>query len=277
MDPRVNPHGSIAAHLKSWVDSYRDVAATPCLLFVSGAQGIGKSTALSQITKQSDGQIAALCLDDVYFAREDRLKLADIVHPLFKTRGPPGTHDLGLLDEALDMLLSASSSSSTPIPAFDKTRDDRFPREAWRIFTGQPAIIIVEGWMMGVLPDPNAPTAEPINQIEVEDSHGIWRRYQEEKLADEYAKLWDRADGFLHLDAPGFETVLEWRLEQERTNLGSASNALSRERVEWVSRFILHYERLTRRMLAGHRRAGVSLKVDQSRTPLSDLASPYFP
>lgn len=263
---------TIATCIENWIGEYRRASADPQLLFVSGAQGIGKSTALKQIADKSGGQILTLSLDDFYLTREERHILAQTIHLLFETRGPPGTHDLDLLNLTLDALLLMSETDVTALPVFNKRNDDREPHSAWRRFQGRPDIIIVEGWMMGVLPDADAPSAQPLNDIEATDVGGVWRRYQEDQLADAYAKLWDRADGFLHLDAPGFETVLDWRLEQERSNLGASHATLTDERTAWVTRFILHYERLTRRMLAKHRYAGVSLQIDEARNVMSVIS-----
>ena len=259
----------LATCVADWVSARTRRATTPQLLFVSGAQGIGKSTALTQITAGSDGKIVALSLDDVYLTKAERMQLAREVHPLFATRGPPGTHDLGLLHRVLDDLLTPGPQSETLLPVFDKARDERAPRENWRKVCGRPDVVIVEGWLMGVSPDPSAPQAPALNAVEAEDAGGTWRAWQERCLAGEYARLWDRADGFLHLDAPGFETVLDWRMQQEEGNLGQPGQRLSDARAAWVARFIQHYERLTRRMLAGHRRPGAAIKVNPLREAVS--------
>ena len=74
-----------------------------------------------------------------------------------------------------------------------------------------------------------------------------------------------RMNDFFHIVAPSFTTVLGWRLQQEETNLGIAAGTLPLERMEWVSQFILHYERITRRMLAGNRMPGRSVFIDEKR------------
>ena len=51
--------------------------------------------------------------------------MAARVHPLFATRGPPGTHDLGLLHRLLDRLSGAGPGDRTPLPRFDKLADER--------------------------------------------------------------------------------------------------------------------------------------------------------
>lgn len=251
-------------HLRLWTEHQKNFPDRPLLLMLSGAQGIGKSTAVAQLVSQERG-IVSLGLDDFYLTRAERLRLAGEVHVLFATRGPPGTHDLALLNATLDRLHDAEENDQTPIPVFSKRLDDRLPEQDWRIWKGRPRMILLEGWMIGALPDEYAPKAAPMNAVEAEDPNGIWRRFQENGLRTDYARLWDRADAFCHIRAPSFEAVLNWRLQQEAQNQGVAPGQLSSERADWVRRFILHYERLTRRMLNGHHRPGQIVVVDETR------------
>ncbi|PKP80643.1 MAG: hypothetical protein CVT79_14340 [Alphaproteobacteria bacterium HGW-Alphaproteobacteria-18] len=235
------------------------------LLFLSGAQGSGKSTALRQVIASIPAPIAGASIDDFYLTQAARADLARRISPLFSTRGPPGTHDLGLLHSTVAGLRAADARSSTPIPVFDKLADDRAPASAWRTFRGRPAAIVIEGWLMGALADMAAPDSPPLNAVEAEDQTGRWRRYQEEALAGSYATLWDKADGFFHILAPGFDAVLGWRLEQETALWQTRGEPIPEDRRDWVIRFIQHYERITRRMLEGHRHPGVSLRIDAHR------------
>jgi len=235
------------------------------LLFLSGPQGAGKSTALAAACAALVPPVAGLGLDDVYLTRAERAYLARRVSPLLHARGPPGTHDLALLQAAINALRAANDNTVTPLPVFDKLADDRAAPGDWRRLTGRPAAIVVEGWLMGALPDPAAPDAPPLNAIEASDAGGVWRRYQEDALAGPYAALWDRADGFCHLAAPGFACVADWRLQQEVSLWQARDEAMPAERRDWVLRFIQHYERLTRRMIAGGRRPGTLIHLDAGR------------
>ena len=254
--------------LQTWIETHIVRASAPPVLFVSGAQGVGKSTAVAACAEGSAHRIAALGVDDFYLDHEDRHRLAAEVHPLFATRGPPGTHDLPLLHESLDALVNASPSTQTRLPRFDKARDRRAPRGDYATFDGRPDAIVVEGWLMGVNPDAAAPLAAPLNAVEARDPEGHWRAYQEVQLSDPYARLWDRADAFFHIDVPDFSVVRDWRIEQEETTLGLPKGTLPDDHRSWVETFILHYERLTRRMLEGHRRPGEVARVDAHRQPL---------
>lgn len=260
----------MALRIADWISRSIETAAADHvpLLFLSGAQGSGKSTALRQAAAALSGPVAIASIDDFYLTRSAREDLARTVSPLLETRGPPGTHDLGLLRATLAALGAADGNSATPIPVFDKLADDRAPHGVWRSFSGRPVAIVIEGWLMGAMPDAAAPSSPPLNAVEAEDDTGLWRRYQEDALAGSYGALWDEADGFFHIVAPGFDAVLGWRLEQEASLWKERGAPMPEDRRAWAARFIQHYERITRRMLEGSRRPGTDLRVDGSRRVL---------
>lgn len=258
----------LARLIARWVDTQVASAAVPPILMISGAQGIGKSTALAAIGGRTASRIAVLGLDDFYLPAAARVSLAQTVHPLCATRGPPGTHDWALLCDCLAQLQHGPAGRPVAIPRFSKPRDDRLLRAEWASVPARPDAIIIEGWLMGVLPDPAAPLQPPINPLEAEaDAAGVWRAWQENALVENYAPLWDRADAFLHLRAPSFAIIAAWRSEQEERNLGLAPGTLSPARRAWVTRFVAHYERLTHRMLDGYHRAGDSILLNDARIP----------
>jgi len=220
-----------------------------------GSQGSGKSTAsavLCELLRQDDLPAAALSIDDFYLPRAQREELARTVHPLLRTRGVPGTHDVELAQAVIDSLALAEL---TPLPSFDKSVDDRRPRNQWTQFQGPARVVILEGWCVGATPQSPAELADPANPLERdEDAEGRWRRYVNAQLAGPYRSLFDRLSPLVLLQAPSFEVVYGWRLEQEhklRERLlregSDASGVLSDAA---VSRFINHYERLTRHILS---------------------------
>jgi D-glycerate 3-kinase len=113
--------------------------------------------------------------------------------------------------------------------------------------------VIFEGWCVGAVPQESAALAVPVNELERnEDRDGRWRRYVNEQLAGPYRALFGLLDRLLLLRTPGFEVVFEWRRQQERelaaaTRPGSASKIMDDAT---LARFIAHYERLTRHILA---------------------------
>ncbi|MDH3644615.1 MAG: kinase [Gammaproteobacteria bacterium] len=230
---------------------------------ISGAQGSGKST-LAQLLVAADelaGASAAGCsLDDFYLTHEERGALGRTVHPLLATRGVPGTHDVRLAMGTLDGLARAQT---TRIPVFDKGRDDRLPVDAWEAVTGPVSRVVFEGWCLGATPQPAESLTTPINQLEAgEDADGSWRRYVNGALAERYLALWERVDYLVYLQVPDFAAVARWRGQAE----GQLPLARQMDRAA-LSRFLAHYERLTRWMLETlPQRADLVVKLDPDHT-----------
>jgi D-glycerate 3-kinase len=228
---------------------------------ISGPQGSGKTTLVSAYASLHPA-VAHFSLDDVYLGKAERQALARNVHPLFATRGPPGTHDMDLFDETIAALQAASAASQTALPLFEKFADDRAPRERWPIFGGRPILILVEGWCLGARPQEPNTLRTPANTLEEqEDEDGVWRRTANRRLAD-YQKSFDRLDAILCLRAPAFNVVFDWRCQPEEGLLGRPLDAADRSR---ISRFVAHYERITRHMMAGGRRADIEIQLDRRR------------
>ena len=174
------------------------------------------------------------------------------VHPLLATRGVPGTHDVELAQAVIDSLADAGS---TQVPVFDKAIDDRRPRSQWRTVEGPLRAVILEGWCVGAKPESAAQLAAPVNALERdEDSAGRWRGHVNEALQGRYAALFARLSPLVLLAAPSFEVVLAWRTEQEhklRERLAREGGDGSRVMGDAaIARFISHYERITRHILA---------------------------
>lgn len=243
--------------------TYRAVAAelaarsakadAPLCVGVCGCQGSGKSTlaAFLKLLLDFEGRpTAILSLDGLYLPKRARETLARQIHPLLRTRGVPGTHDVALGVETLTRLHDASARSRTQLPAFDKARDDRAPREEWRVFAGRPAFILFEGWCVDARPQPETALRRPINRLERDcDPGGIWRHYVNAQLASPYRDLFAPIDVLIFMQAPSFDCVYKWRGLQE-TKL-RAQDRKGRAVMDKTSlaTFIMHYERLTRWML----------------------------
>lgn len=217
-----------------------------------GAQGSGKSTAAmvtASLLQALGLKTAVLSLDDFYLTREARTVLAAEVHPLLRTRGPPGTHEVELCESVLDGL---REPGEVRLPRFDKARDTRRPEREWEPFAGPADVILLEGWCVGARPQLAATLAAPVNALERdEDPDAAWRTYVNDALAGSYQGLFARLDLLALLQAPGVEVVLDWRVEQERklrARVGPDAPGLMSD--AQVARFIAHYERLTRHILA---------------------------
>jgi len=256
------------------IDLVRDLAAArggldrPALIGVAGAQGSGKTTLARAVAERLNG--AAFSLDDVYLTRAERADLAARVHPLFAVRGPPGTHDLDLADRTVAALRAAGAGSRTPLPRFEKLGDERAAVADWPVFEGRPGAILIEGWCLGATGQDAAALAAPINALERhEDPNAVWRSYADSQLVARYQPFFAGFDAMIYLAAPSFETVLDWRCEQEAGLLGLAPADLPAARRADLARFIQHFERITRHMLAGGVQADVMVPLDADRSPVA--------
>lgn len=238
----------------------------PPLIAVVGAQGCGKTT-LARAAAERFGAVQ-ISIDDAYLTRAEREVLARDVHPLWQHRGPPGTHDLGLLQQLIDALTTAGPDDETLIPEFDKRGDDRRPVDCWRRFTGRPSAILIDAWCLGALPGDEAGLAVPVNALERErDPDGSWRRTVNGLVAGPYSGFADRCDAVLFLKAPTFDVVLDWRCQQEADLLGVLPADLPAAERQRLAGFIQYFERITRRMLDGGVRADVVIELDRDRRP----------
>ena len=243
-------------------------AQRPPLIAVVGAQGSGKTT-LARAAAQRFGA-AQISIDDVYLTRAEREVMGRKVHPLFVHRGPPGTHDLGLLQGLIDRLSTAGPGEETLIPDFDKRGDDRWPVERSRRFTGRPSAILIDAWCLGCVAEDATALAEPVNALERDrDPDGRWRRAVNAFVAGPYADFAAGFDAILFLQAPGFEVVHDWRCQQEADLLGVAPDDLPQDERRRLAGFIEYFERITRHMLAGGVRADVTVQLDRNRQPLT--------
>jgi D-glycerate 3-kinase len=220
---------------------------------IAGLQGTGKSTFAEQLAglAQSRGRrVAVLSIDDFYLTKAERERLAQDVHPLLASRGPPGTHDLGLAAETLDNLLAGKR---TGLPRFDKLADERAPVAQWPVIEGACDLVVLEGWFLKTPAQQTQELLAPINALERdEDPDGIWRNWCNAALAQGYPALWDRIDALWWLQGPDFEVVRDWRWQQEQAlqaaGAGNAGGRAGMDRAQ-VARFVQLFERVSRQAL----------------------------
>ncbi len=265
--------------LAAWLDRRRGKGDGPLVVGLCGAQGSGKSTVAELLktvfTVGFERRLEAFSLDDLYKTKSEREIMSRTVHPLFVTRGVPGTHDVSLGIEIIERLKTQGSRQSTQIPVFDKARDDRRPRSAWPSCSGPVDLILFEGWCVGALPQSDQALATPINDLErEEDADGAWRAAVNRALARDYQKLFGLIDVLLMIKVDRMERVFEWRRLQERklaqkaTETGLLMSELKVMSDQELNRFIMHFERITRHMLAEMlQRADLVLFLDSTREP----------
>lgn len=218
----------------------------PIVLGLCGSQGSGKSTladALARLLTDAGLATAVLSLDDLYKTKADRIAMARDIHPLFRARGVPGTHD-PTLGEAVFAAFRRGQAAA--LPRFDKSIDDRADPGGWPALPEGAQVLIFEGWFVGARPQGDAELAEPVNALERgEDGDGVWRRHANAALA-RYQPLFRQVDLLVLLAAPGFAVVREWRTEQEHALRRQTGRGMTDTE---VGRFVDHYERLTRHIL----------------------------
>ena len=232
-------------------------AEIPPLVGFSGCQGSGKSTLvalMARVMREVHGvSTVVLSLDDFYLTKAARAALGESIHPLFATRGVPGTHDLALLNEAISAL--RQPAGAVPLPAFDKALDDRTELVHWRQVSAPVQLIFLEGWCVGLSPQSESELEVPISPMEAEqDPSLVWRREVNRQLANGYADVFGQLDALLLLQAPSFDAVFEWRWQQEqrlseqfqRDHPDKPDPTMSRSA---VTDFVLHYQRLTEHAL----------------------------
>lgn len=248
-----------------------------CLIVgLCGPQGSGKSTMvpiLKGLIEKHGLAVTSLALDDFYLPKLARERLAQDVHPLLKTRGVPGTHDIGLL---LLVLGALRTEGTVAVPVFDKATDDRQPRNKWLQVEAPVQVIILEGWCVGAVAQRAELLGQAINALERDaDPDGSWRRYVNDMLEGAYQELFSKIDLQILLVAPSFDVVHRWRVEQEndlRARVIAQSGDISVLMGDHeLRRFISHFERLT-----GHiqtempYRADILVRLDEKRRPTID-------
>ncbi|MEC4677434.1 MAG: phosphoribulokinase [Nitrospirota bacterium] len=228
----------------------------PFLVGIQGAQGSGKSTLAALLVlilkEQHELKSVNISLDDFYLTQKERLHLARAVHPLLKTRGVPGTHDLGLASRTLDALSVKNLGESVPLPRFDKALDDRLPSRQWSQASPPFDLIFFEGWCLAAPAENDETLIQPINTLEEkEDPVGRWRRYVNGLLETDYADFFHRLNLLIVLQLPSFEQVYEWRFLQERKRAEKCAFKTPHIMQEAdLKRFIQHFERVTRNCLS---------------------------
>lgn len=223
----------------------------PMVVGIQGPQGAGKTSLgllLQRVLCDVAGLVVAtLSIDDLYLTRAERAELAARIHPLFQTRGVPGTHDVAL---GVDVLQRLQAAGPTAIPRFDKGRDDRAPEASWPVLEGPCDVVLFEGLWLGLPPLAPAALVAPVNELEArEDSAGIWRVYANRALAEHYPALFAHCKLLVHIQVPDFDCVRRWRSAAEHTlraRLEAEGADTSRVMDDAaLARFFRHYERFT--------------------------------
>jgi len=257
--------------LDGWLSGCR----RPLIVGICGAQGSGKSTLSRHLCDRIEvrgGRVAVLSIDDLYLPRTHRAQLAADLHPLFATRGVPGTHDVGL---GLSVLDGLRAGKAVRLPRFDKSTYDPRPESEWPVVDRPVDVVLFEGWCVGARPQDDGALASPVNDLERDyDPDGRWRRAVNAALHGPYRALFARLDRLVFLAAPDFAVVRDWRTQQEH----GLKHRLKREGRRGshvmsdaeVGRFVQYYERLTRHILQSMPAyADLTIRLDSDRRSMA--------
>ncbi len=206
---------------------------------VLGGQGTGKSTlciVLKLILNHLGFSVAALSIDDLYLTYGARQALQE-QDPRLIWRGPPGTHDVKLGLEVIELCLQTNNLDNTPdntvdiaLPRFDKSlhngAGDRINPEV----IPQPDILLFEGWFVGVKPiaerffaNPPAPIITPEDQQFAVDCN---------RRLGSYVPLWTKLDSLVVIDPEDYRLSQQWRKEAEHKMIARGKTGMSDEEIE---------------------------------------------
>ena len=236
-----------------WIENKYRKREKTLFLGLSGSQGSGKTTIVNILQiilkKFFKKNICIISIDNFYKTLRDRNRMSKQKHPLFKTRGVPGTHDINLIKNFF-ISIKKKKFKKIKIPKFEKAMDNRLEKKYWFNIKQKPEIVILEGWCVGARPQSNSLIKRPINILEkYEDKDLKWRKYVNEKLKKEYKKLFAMIDHLIFMKIPNFKMVFKWRLLQEKKLKKKSYSNKKIMSYNEIKRFIMFYERITLQMM----------------------------
>ena len=213
-------------------------------IMVAGSQGSGKSS-LSKLIKLYlekfySKNVVIISMDDFYLSKKQRTQLSKNIHPLFLTRGAPGTHDLELLNKKILQIFDKKFPVYLPI--FDKVTDTR-KRTYRKVLKGD--VIIFEGWCAGAQPVNQNYLQKNFNNLEkYKDKNFIWRNSYN-KYLNEYQKIFSQFNYFIYFQFNQWSHVLDWKYKQE-LELRDKKKDLALKK--YLKEFIQYYEKVSKWM-----------------------------
>ena len=241
--------------LSEWIYSIYSKDFKTKIIGLSGGQGAGKSTItgiLKLILRKRYGlNICVFSIDDFYKTKNERLKMSKKKHPLFITRGVPGTHDITLINQTIRKLRQ-KKFKTVLIPKFDKSKDDRVKKNKWQKVKIKPDIIIFEGWCVGATHQKKIELKKPLNLIEKKyDINLKWRTMVNNLIKKRYKNLFNKIDKLVYLKVPHFNYIIKWRWLQEQKMKLTTKSKKTMSKTQ-VKEFIMFYERLTKHMMKNY-------------------------
>ncbi len=194
----------------------RDLTQATLIHGILGVQGSGKTTLtriLGQILAVMGYPTLGFSLDDLYKTQAERCLLRQ-TDPRLRWRGPPGTHDIELGLATLDRLRHAQPQDWVDIPRFDKSlhagEGDRTQPERVQ----GVAIVLFEGWFVGVRPIPDGQFEQAPAPICTEADRQFAR--DTNRRLQPYLPLWEHLDQLHILCPPDYRISKLWRQQAEQ-------------------------------------------------------------
>jgi D-glycerate 3-kinase len=213
-------------------------------IMIAGPQGSGKSS-LSKLIKLYlekfyDKSVIIISMDDFYLSKKQRTQLSKNIHPLFLTRGVPGTHDLGLMNKKIKQILNKEFPIYLPI--FDKVSDTR-KRTYKKVLKAD--VIIFEGWCAGAQPVNQNYLQKNFNNLEKnKDKNFIWRNSYN-KYLNEYQKIFSKFNYIIYFQFNHWNHVVNWKYKQE-LELRDKKKDLALKK--YLKEFVQYYEKVSKWM-----------------------------
>ena len=213
-------------------------------IMIAGSQGSGKSS-LSKLIKLylekfCYKSVVIISMDDFYLSKNQRTQLSKNIHPLFLTRGVPGTHDLELMNKKIGQIFNKEFPIYLPI--FDKVLDTR-KRTYKKVLKAD--VVIFEGWCAGAQPVDLNYLQKNFNNLEKhKDKNFIWRNSYN-KYLNEYQKLFSQFNFFIYFQFNQWDHVLNWKYKQE-LELRDKKKDLALKK--YLKEFIQYYEKVSKWM-----------------------------
>ncbi len=211
---------------------------------LNGPVGAGKSTLAARVAEQAAAQglrLAVASIDDAYLPWQPRLQ-AMAGNPFGVDRVPPGSHEPGLLVEAIDQWRSASpwrpgSPGLLRLPRFDKRlRQGAGDRSG---FSEEAADgLLLEGWLIGCRPLGDrqiraACAAGPslVGSPLLTADEQVWLPRWDQAL-EAYQPLWRQLQGLWLLWPLDWRLPRRWRFQAEAQQRRQGGGWLSGTRLD---------------------------------------------
>lgn len=219
----------------------------PLLCGYSGPQGSGKTYNCTKVCAGLNAKgIKALqfSMDDFYLTNAEQLALQGKFPNdwMLQGRGPPGTHDVGLLVRVLEGVRNRRVVS---IPTYDKSlHNGRGDRSGWvEVDCKDLEVVIFEGWFNGYVYIPS----EKMLLDAWSKLAARFPRVREEDIIrlngnlEQYFEVWSRFNCFVAVQTDNIENVYIWREQQEVETRKRGGGMTAADVVKFVDRYMPVY------------------------------------